>query len=341
MDEQVDIDPGDELEHLIGRADLDGLVRYVDAACESRDWKSLIRTRDLCRAATRTGRQVWPVATLCEYRLALRAPAQWAHLVIDNDASRFSIGPLTEVIAQNHSWSELATLLGPGPQRDIVAHEFVICGEAVNPTNLNPSTLDLPFHLCTWEPTYTRAEYSDEGVVARCPTDRWVHEWVEFPATDDPITDVDDDDTEAALRSLVEPWTAASGGRAQCHIVEGGLESLARAMDRQSLRASSISAIQALDWLAWCGASGGAHGRRRGSAAGRFNTWWMLAALGGIDWDESTKNETLSAEIERVVERLDWYRIDSRERHSYELSLVAVDNEEDITFGLFAFDDPL
>ncbi|MFZ0627242.1 MAG: hypothetical protein WAN34_12165, partial [Acidimicrobiia bacterium] len=26
------------------------------------------------------------------------------------------------------------------------------------------------------------------------------------------------------------------------------------------------------------------HGRRRGSAAGRFNTWWALAALADLDW---------------------------------------------------------
>jgi hypothetical protein len=38
----------------------------------------------------------------------------------------------------------------------------------------------------------------------------------------------------------------------------------------------------ALCRLAWAGASGGAHGRRRGAAAGRFSTWWALAALTGL-----------------------------------------------------------
>ena len=31
--------------------------------------------------------------------------------------------------------------------------------------------------------------------------------------------------------------------------------------------------------MAWAGASGGGHGRRRGAAAGRFAAWWTVAAL--------------------------------------------------------------
>jgi hypothetical protein len=39
-------------------------------------------------------------------------------------------------------------------------------------------------------------------------------------------------------------------------------------------------------WMAWAGASGGAHGRRRGAAAGRFGALWLVAALGDAldDW---------------------------------------------------------
>ena len=35
-------------------------------------------------------------------------------------------------------------------------------------------------------------------------------------------------------------------------------------------------------WLAWAGASGGGHGRRRGAALGRFGAWWTVAALAGV-----------------------------------------------------------
>jgi hypothetical protein len=31
--------------------------------------------------------------------------------------------------------------------------------------------------------------------------------------------------------------------------------------------------------MAWAGASGGAHGRRPGAAAGRFAAWWAAGAL--------------------------------------------------------------
>ena len=48
------------------------------------------------------------MATLAEYRLALRAPAEWAAPMIADGAGLFTIGPLTEVIAQEHSWQELA-----------------------------------------------------------------------------------------------------------------------------------------------------------------------------------------------------------------------------------------
>lgn len=62
------------LDELIQRADLDGLVRHVDDTCSSRDWDHLLRIRDDAHNAVKTGRQLWPIATLANYRLAL-----WAH----------------------------------------------------------------------------------------------------------------------------------------------------------------------------------------------------------------------------------------------------------------------
>ena len=40
-----------------------------------------------------------------------------------------------------------------------------------------------------------------------------------------------------------------------------------------------MTLAEALAWLAWAGASGGAHGRRRGAALGRFGALWVLAAV--------------------------------------------------------------
>ena len=106
----------DDLDPLIDRADLDGLVRLIDARCETRDWEGLFRIRERARLATETGRQVWPATTLAEYRLALHADTKWAAKVLQEDGGRFTIGPLTEVIAQNHSWSDLKELLTDGPR---------------------------------------------------------------------------------------------------------------------------------------------------------------------------------------------------------------------------------
>ena len=82
-------------------------VRLVDDRTAARDWAGLRVARDRCRAAVATGRQLWPAATLAEYRLALVAPPEWAAPMIADDAGLFTIGPLTEVIAQHHTWAAL------------------------------------------------------------------------------------------------------------------------------------------------------------------------------------------------------------------------------------------
>ena len=64
----------DDLDDLIHAADLDGLVRMIDDRCSTGDWDGLLRVRDQARSAVKTGRQLWPAATLAEYRLALLAP---------------------------------------------------------------------------------------------------------------------------------------------------------------------------------------------------------------------------------------------------------------------------
>lgn len=335
----VPIDGG--IETLVDRADLDGLVRAVDGLCTSRSWSEVLRTRDLCRWATRSGRQVWPIAALCEYRLALHASAEWACRVLDDESSRFSIGPLTEVIAQSHTWEELRDLLPPGPHREIVAHERLIRGETID-FDIGTAVLDIPTTLSDWEPEYSVATYSDSGIDAPSPSDGWSHEWVEIAAQADEFIGIDDEETESALRELVSPWTAASSGRARATIVEGGIEALAAALNRSQVRVAALTAAEALGWIAWCGSSSGSHGRRRGAAAGRFNAWWMLAALAGVDssWDELRAAGRLSQDLGEAARRFSWYRIDLGERHSYELSLAAVDDEEGIAFGLFAYDDP-
>jgi hypothetical protein len=65
-----------------------------------------------------------------------------------------------------------------------------------------------------------------------------------------------------------------------------------------------VPAEEALAAMAWTGASGGAHGRRRGTAAGRFAAWWVVAALAGLldRWPLSP------TEVGEAACRLGWYR---------------------------------
>lgn len=331
---------GDDLERVVDRADLDELVRRIDALCTSRDWQQLYRLRSLTRAAIATGRQVWPATTLAEYRLALRAPAEWACRILNEDTSRFGIGPLTEVLAQNHTWSEVADLLEPGPQRELVAHERALRGDDV--ATAEYAVLDLPPARQRWEPDYTFPNYGDSDVSHPNPLDGGIFEWrpVNLGGAD-AATLLADEDTDDALRRLVEPWTATSNGRARAVVVEGRPEDALAHLDLTAVEITEIDAGRAVHWLVWCGASGGAHGRRRGMASGRFSAWWLLAAMGGFvqDWDDLHRSDDLSRVLGDTVSDMQWSRWRTIDRHGYELRLLAHDPGEGLSIALSAHDD--
>ena len=115
-----------EIDDLVHRADLDGLVRLIDRFCASADWAELSELRSRTRAAVNTGRQLWPAATLAEYRLALWAPAEWAALMLDEDGGRFTIGPLTEVVAQGAGAHDVQLQNREGRVNLAQAHRIVI-----------------------------------------------------------------------------------------------------------------------------------------------------------------------------------------------------------------------
>ncbi len=297
------------LDGLIHRADLDGLVRLVDDCCATGDWERLRRLRDRARHAVGTGRQLWPAATLAEYRLALLAPAPWAAGVLDEGSGRFTIGPLTEVIAQRHTWHELAPLLEPGPRAALVAHERVLRGEAVGAASVEalPDVLELPYRVDGWEPAYQLAEYQAAGAEFPSPAAPPLLDDVALPAGEPP--GLDDGSVELAARQLVEPWTTSSNGRADVAAVDGDAAAALRALGLTSARWARLEPADAIAWLAWAGASGGAFGRRRGAAAGRFGALWLLAALGDAldDWPLPMD------ELGELAAELRWYWWDAHE----------------------------
>jgi hypothetical protein len=320
-----------EIDDLIHRADLDGLVRLVDKLCANAQWQALLELRNRSRAAVTTGRQLWPVATLAEYRLALWAPAEWATQVLDEDSGRFTIGPLTEVVAQRHQFADLRAALPDGPRVGFVAHECALRGQELPPDVANP--LEIPFELQSWEPQYLLAEYSDEGIAAPAPP---LPESTAFTTVDDAPGDVIDDlDVTVAVRQLIEPWITSSNGRAEIVAVEGTAGSAAAALGVEAGRLAPVAPSLAVAWLAWAGASGGAHGRRRGAAIGRFGAWWTVAAVADLSDHWPVEPDEIGA----ALEALQWYWWDAGEpRLGWELQLAVADPAEGYAWAISAHD---
>lgn len=279
----------------IESSDTDELLRIVDGLCSSRSWDDLIELRHRCAEAVGRGKQVWGVEEHIRYRLVLEAPASIAGPVVAEGQSRFALGPLPEVAASTKTWVELAPALPPGPERDTVAAERVVRGE-----NVDVTIPDLPATLLTWEPAYPTAIYKKDKVEAPAPP---VPDTVEVPLPDEVAT-IDDSDSLAALSDLVEPWTDQSNGRSQAAAVEGDHLAAIAALGMTRARLATIDAGDGLAWMAWAASSGGAHGRRRGAAAGRYLAWWAVAMLSDLDWPADPES------MGNAVTGLSWYWFD-------------------------------
>jgi hypothetical protein len=268
-------------------SDTDELLRVVDGLCAARDWGRLLELRQRCAEAVTRGKQVWGVEEHIRYRLALEAPAPIAGPVVSEGGSRFGLGPLPEVAASTKTWGEMDQHLTPGPDRDTFAAERVVRGDRVD------EIPDLPGLLEPWEPAYETATYKSDGIEAPSPSlpPTKVIDLPESPTT------IDDLPTTAALADLVEPWTDQSNGRCQTTAVEGDHLAAISALGMNRARATDLDPGSGLAWMAWAGASGGAHGRRRGAAAGRYLAWWTVATLTDQDWpaDPDVMGEAVSA----------------------------------------------
>ena len=259
----------------IESSDTDELLRVVDGFCSARNWDELIELRHRCSEAVARGKQVWGIEEHIRYRLALEAPASIAGPVVAEGRSRFALGPLPEVAASTRTWVDLEPHLPPGPERDTVAAERVVRGETVG-----FPIPDLPSSLRPWEPDYPVATYKKDKVEAPSP---------DAPATSqealpEAVTPIEDTHSTAALGDLVEPWTDQSSGRSQTAAVEGDHLAAIAALGLASARVAGLTTAEAFAWMAWAAASGGAHGRRRGAAAGRYLAWWVVASLADLDW---------------------------------------------------------
>lgn len=308
----------------IEASDTDDLLRVIDQNCEAAAWDTLVELRARCREAVTRGKQLWGVEEHIRYRLALEAPGSFAGPVVGEGAARFALGPLAEVAASSKTWADLAPHLEDGPEKMTFAAERVVRGEAV-PTPIT----DLPNRLMEWEPVYPVASYRADKVDAPSPPPPEVDS-LSLP-TD--VLRLDDLESEAALADLVQPWTEESNGQCETSTVEGTGAEAIRALGLTRARVGPLSAGQAIAWMAWAGASGGGHGRRRGAAAGRYGAWWAVAAIGDIPWpaDPDAIGETM--------QRLTWQWFDDGGPGTgWELRLAIEDPRSGLAWAIAAVD---
>ena len=157
-------DPASLTPELIELGDIDELIRHVDRLCAARDWHGVLDLRDRCRAALARGKQLWPVASHAEYRIALEADPSVTACVLVDGAGHFALGPLSEVSASTHTWAEMAPHLLAGPVASATAHERLLRGENLDPAATSRLTVErwseLPLYLSEWEPVYPVASYT-------------------------------------------------------------------------------------------------------------------------------------------------------------------------------------
>lgn len=335
----------ERLAALVDLGDLDELVRTVDALVDERDWDGMVELRDRCRRALERGRQLWPVASLCEYRLALDAPGPWAAKVLIEGTGHLALGPLAEVAASRHRWAELADHLAGGPLTAVVAHECVVRGEDLRADagRVPPGVIDLPLVLQPWEPSYLLATYRRDGMEVEGPpassllglTDVGLPERLPVP--------IDDETSLDALLGCTRTWTASGTGRATAVAVEGDAAAAIRALGIRRARAVELAPADALARLAWAAASSGASGRRRGAAAGRWEAWWVLGAIGGLhgtepgraDDDEPIDPDELGA----IAVELRWFAFDAFEPETgWFLRLAVEDPVDGVAWAISALD---
>jgi hypothetical protein len=306
--------------------------RTVDSLCAAQDWNGLVRFRDETRAHVGR-RSLTSVAALCEYRLALLAPARIAASVVNDNTGFASVGPLAEVLAQHHPWADVAHYLEPGRAASLVAHERVIRGDDLRSTaDVHRSELDTPMVLQPWESSYAAAIYQPEQAEFPHPEPPSFSPVSRLPRPGEAIGDPHVVD---AFKDLVWPWTSQSNGKLNIVTAEGDHLNAVAGLGLSRARLAEVSFEQALAWMVWAGASGGATGDRRGNALGRFYAWRCVAALAGVgeEWPIDP------VEMGEIGEGLHWYLWDVDERDvAWQLRLAVYDDVEELGLAISATD---
>lgn len=315
---------------LIEAQDMNGLLLVVDAWCGARKWDELLDLADRCEDAVERGKQLWPIAAHIEYRIALEAPPDYAAGALETTLTRFMLGPLTEVIAQNHSWDEVADLIESPHHAGYVAQERVLRGEDLTGDERAIDVLELPMKLLEWEPTYCLASYRKDVVEVAEP---WEPR-SPLQAIDRMDAEIlDEPEIEFALLELVLPWVNESNGAARAVIVEGDAAAAASEQALHEVRIAPLEPAEALQRMAWAASTGGARGRRRGAAYGRSAAWHTIASLAELFWPPTEQD------MAEAVHSFNWYRWDEgTDEEGWALRIAVEDTRDGWAAALAASD---
>lgn len=349
--------PG-ELARLVDGGDDAELLAAVDRFSAARAWDDLVDLAARCTDAVEMGRQLWALAAHIEYRLALEAPPAYAGPVVHVGAGRHTLGPLSEVAAGQHSWAALAGHLTDPASRSAFAQERVLRGEDLSAADVGPA--DLPGTLAAWEPAYPLPVYRAKEALFAAPDLPRPHEQAALPA---PRRPAGSDAATRALHEVVRTWADTSAGTVTVAGVHGdALEAVGALTAARTataapagttdpaaagvVRLAPLEPGEALAWLQWAGSSGGAYGRRRGGAAGRFAAWWAAAALAGLDWPAEPAGPRWAGFVDTLGEALDelsWWRWEAAPTHGtpavgWEVRLVVADPLDGLAWALEATD---
>lgn len=308
----------------IESSDTDELLRVIDGYCETSSWPVLLELRARCREALGRGKQLWGVEEHIRYRLALEAPGEVAGPIVGEGASRFALGPLPEVAASTKTWDELSPHIDHGPSRRTTAAERVVRGDVIEGEGL-----DLPGVIQDWEPEYEVATYESDRVEAPRPRIPPMTD-ADLPAAAETMRDTV---SEEALSDMVLPWVEESNGRCDTITAAGDHLSAIRGLGLSSARVGELGTAEALSWMAWAAASGGAHGRRRGAATGRYMAWWVVSCLADLQWPDSPDM------VASAANRLRWHWFDDGSPEiGWALRLAVTDLETEISWAVTATD---
>jgi len=251
-----------------------------------------------------------------------------AAAMLEPGVVRFGLGPLTEVVAQHHTFAELAphldTTLLP-----VVAQERVLRGEDLrDDARAHGEDDDPPLVLQPFEPDYVLPEYRAaerlDGAVPD-PSEDAAGAWRTLDRVAAPVAlgppaplaaSAAPDALLRALEDVVAPWASQSGGELHVAAVRGStLDACCAVLDLAggpadagadagaTVRSGEVEVATLLRLLAFAGASGGVHGRRRGGAAGRAAAWWVARCATGLHRTARVDAEELEFRLEDLDRR--------------------------------------